>query len=164
MAGRIAEELIFGAEKVTSGASSDIQMATNMAKAMVMKFGMSSKLGPLAYGENEQEVFLGHSVTKTQNVSEVVQSKIDEEVKQFVQQGYKTAEKILRNKIKDLHIIAEALLKFETLSGQEMIELLKKKNVNTPASKNSKIEKSVKPKAKPKAGKRKLEKIEPQGI
>ncbi|MEC8518648.1 MAG: ATP-dependent zinc metalloprotease FtsH [Pseudomonadota bacterium] len=125
MGGRIAEEVIFGHEKVTSGASSDIQMATNMAKAMVTQFGMSDELGPLAYGDNEQEVFLGHSVTRTQNTSDETQSKIDSETRKFVDEGYKTAESIIRENIDDLLIIANGLIDYETLSGDEIEALLK---------------------------------------
>jgi cell division protease FtsH len=125
MGGRIAEEVIFGHEKVTSGASSDIQMATNMAKAMVTQFGMSDELGPLAYGDNEQEVFLGHSVTRTQNTSDETQSKIDSETRKFVDEGYQKAESIIRENIDDLHIIANGLLEYETLSGDEIEALLK---------------------------------------
>ena len=125
MGGRIAEEVIFGHEKVTSGASSDIQMATNMAKAMVTQFGMSDELGPLAYGDNEQEVFLGHSVTRTQNTSDETQSKIDSETRKFVDEGYQKAESIIRENLDDLHTIANGLLEYETLSGDEIEGLLK---------------------------------------
>jgi cell division protease FtsH len=125
MGGRIAEEVIFGHDKVTSGASSDIQMATNMAKAMVTQFGMSDELGPLAYGDNEQEVFLGHSVTRTQNTSDETQSKIDSETRKFVDEGYQKAESIIRDNLDDLHIIANGLLEYETLSGGEIEALLK---------------------------------------
>ena len=125
MGGRIAEEIIFGHEKVTSGASSDIQMATNMAKAMVTQFGMSDELGPLSYGDNEQEVFLGRSVAQTQNNSEETQKKIDSETRRLVEEGYATAEKIIRDKMDDLHIIAKGLLEYETLTGDEIAALLK---------------------------------------
>lgn len=125
MGGRIAEEVIFGHDKVTSGASSDIQMATNMAKAMVTQFGMSDELGPLAYGDNEQEVFLGHSVTRTQNTSDETQSKIDSETRKFVDEGYQKAESIIRENIDDLHTIANGLLEYETLSGDEIEGLLR---------------------------------------
>jgi len=125
MGGRVAEELIFGHEKVTSGASSDIQMATKMAKAMVTQFGMSDKLGPLAYGDNEEEVFLGHSVARTQNMSEETQKLIDGEVYLIVDEGYKLAKKMLKAKVKDLHTISQGLLEYETLSGDEIINLLK---------------------------------------
>ena len=125
MGGRIAEEIIFGYEKVTSGASSDIQMATNMAKAMVTQFGMSDALGPLSYGDNQQEIFLGHSVTKTSNTSDVTQNKIDGEIRRLIDESYQTAEAIIREKLNDLHIIAKGLLEFETLSGEEIRALLK---------------------------------------
>jgi cell division protease FtsH len=127
MGGRIAEELIFGHDKVTSGASSDIAMATKMAKAMVTRWGMSDKLGPLAYGENEEEVFLGHSVARTQNMSEETQRTIDSEVRRIVDEGYNTAKKILTDHIDELHTIAKGLLEYETLSGDEIQNLLKGK-------------------------------------
>ena len=115
MGGRIAEEIIFGHDKVTSGASSDIDMATKMAKNMVTKYGMSKELGPLAYGENEEEIFLGRSVTKQQNMSEETARKIDLEVKKIVDTGYERARKVLTDKIDDLHKLAKALLIYETL-------------------------------------------------
>ena len=124
MGGRVAEELIFGHEKVTSGASSDIQMATNMARAMVTQYGMSDKLGPLAYGENEEEVFLGHSVTKSKNLSDETQRIVDSEIFKLVDTGYKGAKKILKDNAKELKIIAEGLLEYETLSGQEILDLI----------------------------------------
>ena len=126
MGGRIAEEIIFGHDKVTSGASSDIDMATKMAKNMVTKYGMSKELGPLAYGENEEEVFLGRSVTKQQNVSEETAKKIDIEVKKIVDTGYERARKVLSEKIDDLHKLAKALLIYETLSGDEIRDLILK--------------------------------------
>jgi len=127
MGGRIAEEVIFGHDKVTSGASSDIQMATSMAKSMVTQFGMSDEMGPLTYGDNEQEIFLGHSVSRRQNMSEETQSKIDAEVRKLVEEGYKRAEQIIRDKIDELHIIAKGLLEYETLTGDEIVDLLKGK-------------------------------------
>ena len=126
MGGRIAEEIIFGHDKVTSGASSDIDMATKMAKNMVTKYGMSKELGPLAYGENEEEVFLGRSVTKQQNMSEETAKKIDSEVKKIVDTGYERAKKVLTDKIDDLHKLAKALLIYETLSGDEIRDLILK--------------------------------------
>jgi cell division protease FtsH len=126
MGGRIAEEIIFGHDKVTSGASSDIDMATKMAKNMVTKYGMSKELGPLAYGENEEEVFLGRSVTKQQNMSEETAKKIDSEVKKIVETGYERAKKVLTDKIDDLHKLAKALLIYETLSGDEIRDLILK--------------------------------------
>ncbi len=132
MGGRIAEELIFGHEKVTSGASSDIQMATSMAKAMVTQYGMSEELGPLSYGENEQEVFLGHSVARQQNMSEETQRRIDEEVRKLVEEGYEKAKQICQDKMDDLHKVAKGLLEYETLSGDEIIDLLKGKLPQRP--------------------------------
>ena len=124
--GRIAEEIIFGHDKVTSGASSDIDMVTKMAKNMVTKYGMSPELGTIAYGENEEEVFLGRSVTKQQNMSEDTAKKIDLEVKKIVDKGYERARKILSEKIDDLHKLAKALLIYETLSGDEIRDLILK--------------------------------------
>ena len=126
MGGRIAEEMIFGHDKVTSGASSDIDMVTKMAKNMVTKYGMSTELGTIAYGENEEEVFLGRSVTKQQNMSEETAKKIDAEVKKIVDKGYERARKVLTEKIDDLHKIAKALLIYETLSGDEIRDLILK--------------------------------------
>ena len=126
MGGRIAEEIIFGHDKVTSGASSDIEMVTKMAKNMVTKYGMTSELGTIAYGENEEEVFLGRSVTKQQNMSEETARKSDEEVKKIVDKGYERARKVLTEKIDDLHKIAKALLIYETLSGDEIRDLILK--------------------------------------
>ena len=120
MGGRIAEELIFGHEKVTSGASSDIDMATKMAKNMVTKYGMTKELGPIAYGENEEEVFLGRSVTKE------TAKKVDLEVKKIVESGYDRARKVLTEKIDDLHKLAKALLVYETLTGDEIRDLILK--------------------------------------
>ena len=124
MGGRIAEELIFGHDKVTSGASSDIQMATKLAKDMVTKFGMSDQLGPLTYGENEDEVFLGRSITRHQQMSEETAKKVDTEIKRIVDEGYKKAKKILTEKIDDLHKLAKALLVYETLSGEEISDII----------------------------------------
>lgn len=124
MGGRIAEEQIFGYDKVTSGASADIEQATKMAKAMVTRFGMSEKLGPLAYGENEEEVFLGHSVARTQNVSEATSQMIDSEVRRLVEECYDRAETILKGGIDNLHTVAKALLEYETLSGDEIQSLM----------------------------------------
>ena len=126
MGGRVAEELIFGHDKVTSGASSDIQMATKLAKDMVTRFGMSKDLGPLSYGENEEEVFLGRSITRQQHMSEETAKKVDIEVKKLVEEGYEKAKKILTTKIEDLHKLAKALLVYETLSGEEIKDLLEK--------------------------------------
>ena len=124
MGGRIAEEIIFGHDKVTSGASSDIDMVTKMAKNMVTKWGMSKELGPIAFGENEEELFLGRSVTKQQNMSEETAKKVDSEVKKIVEKGYERAKIVLTDKIDDLHKLAKALLVYETMSGDEIKDLI----------------------------------------
>ena len=132
MGGRVAEEIIFGDEKVTSGASSDIEMATKMARNMVTKFGMSDKLGTIQYGENEEEVFLGRSVQKHQNVSEETAKVIDSEIRGIVDTCYENARKILKDKINDLHALAKGLIEYETLSGDEIIELLRDGKISRP--------------------------------
>ncbi len=132
MGGRVAEEIIFGDSKVTSGASSDIEMATKMARNMVTKFGMSSKLGPIQYGENEEEVFLGRSVQKHQNVSEETAKLIDSEIRLIVDTCYESARSILNDKIEDLHNLAKGLIEYETLSGDEILSLIKDGTINRP--------------------------------
>jgi cell division protease FtsH len=123
--GRLAEELIFGHDKVTTGAISDIEMATRMARAMVTRFGMSDELGALAYAENQEEVFLGHSVSRTQNISEATAQKIDQEIRRIIDACYNRAHDILSGRIDDLHTIAKGLLEYETLTGDEITGLLK---------------------------------------
>jgi cell division protease FtsH len=123
--GRVAEELIFGKENVTTGASSDIQQATGLARRMVMEFGMSDKLGRVRYNANEQEIFLGHSVAQQQNVSEATAQVIDSEVRRLIEEAETKARDILHNRIDDLHKIAQALLEYETLSGDEIQALLR---------------------------------------
>ena len=132
MGGRIAEELIFGEEKVTSGASEDIRMATKLARKMVTEFGMSDKLGPLAYGENEQEIFLGHSVTQTQNLSEETAKVIDAEIRRIVDTSYDGARSILVENIEELHTLAKALLEYETLTGEEISAVLRGESIVRP--------------------------------
>ena len=126
MGGRVAEEIIFGENKVTTGASSDIEQATKRARAMVMRAGLSKELGPVAYGENEEEVFLGRSVARTQNMSEETARKVDSEIRKIVDKGYERARKVLTEKIDDLHKLAKALLTYETLSGEEIENLINK--------------------------------------
>ncbi len=128
MGGRVAEELIFGDDKVTTGAVSDIEQATKRARAMVMRAGLSKELGPIAYGENEEEVFLGRSVARQQNMSEETAKKVDAEIRKFVEMGYERARKVLNEKIEDLHKLAKALLTYETLTGTE-IENIVTKNI-----------------------------------
>ena len=128
--GRVAEELIFGKDNITTGAGggngSDINQATQLARAMVTKYGMSEEMGPVEYGENQEEVFLGRSVTQTQSVSEDVAQKIDKEIRKLVDEGYNQAKKILSEKIDDLHKIAKALLTYETLTGEEIEDIINK--------------------------------------
>ena len=138
MGGRIAEELIFGVSKVTTGASSDISMATDIARKMVTEWGMSDKLGPLSYGENEQEIFLGHSITQKKNVSENTAQEIDKEVRKIIDEAYNTAKKLIKSHLKDLHKLAKGLLKYETLSGKEIKDLLKGKKIKKDFLKNTK--------------------------
>lgn len=130
MGGRVAEELIFGREKVTSGASSDIEQATRLARMMVTRWGLSEALGTVSYGENQDEVFLGMSVSRTQNASEATVQKIDTEIRRFVENGYNEATRILTEKRADLEALAKGLLEFETLSGDEIIDLLNGKKPN----------------------------------
>jgi cell division protease FtsH len=125
MGGRIAEELIFGKDKITTGASSDIKMATDIARRMVTEWGMSEKLGPLTYGENDQEVFLGHSVATHKNVSEATAKTIDEEIRGIVETAYARAHTVLTDNLDKLHAMAQGLLEFETLTGDEIRQLLR---------------------------------------
>jgi cell division protease FtsH len=130
MGGRVAEELVFGRDKVTSGASSDIEQATRLARMMVTRWGLSEELGTVSYGENQDEVFLGMSVSRTQNASEATVQKIDGEIRRFVEQGYNEATRILTEKRADLEALAKGLLEFETLTGEEIQDLLKGKKPN----------------------------------
>lgn len=132
--GRIAEELVFGPDNVTNGAYGDIQQATSIARAMVMDFGMSEALGPIRYRENQEEVFLGHSVTRSQNISPKTAELIDSEVRRLIDGGEQKARSILTERLTDLHAIANALLEFETLSGQEVKDLLEGKQPVRDAS------------------------------
>lgn len=128
--GRVAEEMIFGEENVTTGASSDIHRATSIARSMVTEYGFSSALGPLRYSENQEEVFLGHSVTQTKNVSEATQKLIDDETRRIVEHGEKTAREILEAHLEDLHTLANALLEYETLSKDEIDALLRGEDIS----------------------------------
>ena len=123
--GRIAEEIIFGPENVTTGAASDIQVATQTARGMITAFGMSEKLGRVRYQANEQEVFLGHAVTQTQNVSEATAQLIDQEVRRLIEEAEGKAKQILTDHLEDLHLIAKALLEYETLSNDEIGTILR---------------------------------------
>ena len=141
MGGRVAEEIIFGEDNVSNGASSDIKQATDIARRMVTEWGMSSKLGMIAYGDNGQEVFLGHSVTQNKNVSEVTAREIDAEIKSIIDASYVQAKHILTSNIEELHRLARGLLEYETLSGEEIRTVLRgepviRKVVDEPSADN----------------------------
>ena len=123
--GRIAEEMIFGIDKITNGAASDIQMVTNLAKKMVTEWGMSEKLGRLRYNNDSEEIFLGHSVTQSKNVSDSTAKIIDDEVRALAEEAENNCRKILEENIKELHIVAKGLLEYETLTGDEIKDLIK---------------------------------------
>ena len=120
MGGRAAEEIIFGADRVSNGASGDIKMATDQTRRMVTEWGMSEKLGMISYGDNGQELFLGHSVTQHKNVSEATAREIDNEIKSIIDHAYSEAKRILTERLADLHSLAKGLLEYETLSGDEI--------------------------------------------
>ncbi|MDO6413212.1 ATP-dependent zinc metalloprotease FtsH [Sphingomonas sp. BIUV-7] len=117
--GRIAEQLIYGSDELNTGASNDIQQATEMARSMVMEYGMSEKLGWLRYRDNQDEVFLGHSVSRNQTMSEETARLIDSEVRRLVEEGEMKARQVLTDNLDQLHRLAAALLEFETLNGEE---------------------------------------------
>jgi cell division protease FtsH len=123
--GREAEIILGGPDNVTNGATGDIQMATQLARAMVMEWGMSDKLGRVRYNGNEQEVFLGHSVTQTKNISDETARLIDEEIRALIQTGEETARRILRENVDKLHAVAQALLEYETISGEEVQKIMR---------------------------------------
>ncbi len=130
MGGRVSEELKFGYDKVTSGASSDIAAATNLARAMVTEWGMSDVLGPVMYVENSNEVFLGRSVTQNQNMSEETARLVDSEIKRLVTDAHSEAAKILKENDKELETLAQALMEYETLTGEEIKDVLAGKKIN----------------------------------
>lgn len=147
MGGRIAEELIFGAEKVTTGASSDIKMATDMARRMVTEWGMSESLGPINYGSDREEVFLGYSMGNQKAISTETATKIDGEVKRIVEGAYTRAKKTLTDYRGELETLAQALLEYETLSGDEIPLILKGEKLSRDEDTDKKA-----PKKKPKSG------------
>ena len=150
MGGRVAEELTFGKENITSGASGDIEQATKMARAMVTRLGYSDELGLVAYGENQEEVFLGMSVGRQQNISESTAQKIDSEVRRLVDEGYQAARKIITDQNVAFTTVAEALLEFETLTGDEIKDLIAgKRPVREPTDEPPASRPSVVPSSKP---------------
>lgn len=131
--GRIAEELIFGADMVTTGASNDIERATEIARNMVTKWGLSQKLGPMSYSDDEGEVFLGHSVTQHKSVSDETAHTIDEEVRSIVDRNYARAKRILEEQTDKLHAMAEALIKFETIDSEQIDAIMAGKEPGPPS-------------------------------
>ena len=159
MGGRVAEELVFGKDKVSNGAAGDIKQATNIARVMVTEWGMSDKLGMIAYGDNSQEVFLGHSVTQNKNVSEVTAREIDAEIKSIIDAAYNGAKDLLTEKLEDLHRLARGLLEYETLSGEDIHTVLRgdpviKKVVDDPMpdQRRASVPTSIRPAAPPAGG------------
>ena len=131
--GRIAEEMIFGPEHVTTGASNDIKRATEIARNMVTRWGLSERLGPLAYGEEEEELFLGRSVTQHKNVSDETAHLIDEEIRNIIERNYERAERILRENIDKLHAMAEALIKYETIDQEQIEDIMAGRTPRPPS-------------------------------
>ncbi len=127
--GRIAEQLIYGEDELNTGASNDIQQATDMARAMVMEYGMSEKLGWLRYRDNQDEVFLGHSVARTQSISGETAKLIDQEVRRLIEEAEATARTVLTEHLDELHRLAAALLEYETLNGEEAKKAIKGEDI-----------------------------------
>jgi cell division protease FtsH len=131
--GRIAEELIFGADAVTTGASNDIERATGLARNMVTKWGLSERLGPLAYSEDDGEIFLGRSVTQHKQVSDVTAHAIDEEIRSIIDNNYRRAQQILEEHMDKLHTMAGALVKYETIDEQQIRDIMAGKEPRPPS-------------------------------
>jgi len=153
--GRIAEELIFGIEAVTNGASQDIKQATDISRSMVTKWGLSDRLGPLTYGEDDNEVFLGHTVTQHKLISDETAHIIDEEIRSFIDQNYVRAEHLLNKNLDILHAMANALLKYETLDSEQIDDLMTRKTPRQPKdwnddNNNDKVQSKVNDKDKDK--------------
>jgi len=132
--GRLAEQIIFGKDKVTTGASNDIERATALARNMVTRWGLSDRLGPLAYSEEEGEVFLGRSVTKHKSVSEETAHLIDEEIRSFIDRNYERAERLLKENMEKLHAMADALMKYETIDRLQIDDIMEGKTPRPPAN------------------------------
>jgi cell division protease FtsH len=131
--GRVAEELIFGADGITTGASSDIEHATDLARNMVTKWGLSELLGPLTYSEDDGEVFLGRQVTQHKQVSDETAHTIDEEIRRVIQLNYKRAKEILESNLDKLHAMADALVKYETIDETQIKDIMQGKAPKPPA-------------------------------
>jgi cell division protease FtsH len=139
MGGRVAEEMIFGYDKVSSGASSDIQYATQLARDMVTRWGMSDALGPLQYAEPDEEVFLGYSVNRSRQMSNETAQAIDAEIRKVVEDGYKRAQTVLTENNEQLETLAQALLEYETLSGDEIKKVLEGEPIDRGGAKGASI-------------------------
>ena len=154
--GREAELALGGEKNVTNGATGDIQMATVLARSMIMEWGMSDKLGRVRYNGNEQEVFLGHSVTQTKNISDETAKLIDEEIRKLIEDAERKARDILKKNREKLHTLAKALLEFETLSGEEVKLVLKGDKIQRDdqggSKKSDKASSSVPVTGRPKGG------------
>jgi cell division protease FtsH len=131
--GRVAEELIFGADKVTTGASNDIERATKMARNMATKWGLSDELGPVTYGEDEDEVFLGRSVTQHKSISNETASKIDDVVRGILDRAYARSKELLTANMDKLHIMAELLLQYETIDAHQINDIMAGREPGPPA-------------------------------
>jgi cell division protease FtsH len=128
--GRVAEELIYGSDDITTGAGNDIQQATNLARRMVTEWGMSDRLGPLRYNENQEEIFLGHSVARNQHISEATAQQIDEEIRRIIDEAESKAREVLTEHMDDLHKLARGLLEYETLSADEVRAILRGETID----------------------------------
>jgi cell division protease FtsH len=131
--GRIAEELIFGSEKVTTGASNDIERATELARNMVTKWGLSERMGPLSYSEDDGEVFLGRSVTRHKSVSSTTARLIDEDIRKIIDINYARAKKILEDNLDKLRIMADTLIKYETIDSEQIDAIMEGREPGPPA-------------------------------
>jgi cell division protease FtsH len=130
--GRIAEEIVFGPACVTTGAANDIERATEIARNMVTKWGLSDRLGPLTYSEDDGEIFLGRSVTRHKQLSDITAHLIDEEVRQLVDNCYSEAKKILEKNMKKLHLMADTLIKYETIDEVQIKDIMEGRDPQPP--------------------------------
>jgi len=130
--GRLAEELVFGKDAVTTGASNDIERVTDIARNMVTRWGLSERLGPMTYSDDEGEVFLGHSVTQHKSVSDETAHLIDEEIRKIVDRNYTRARKILEDNFDKLHLMASALIKYETLDSDQIDDIMTGREPRAP--------------------------------
>ncbi len=149
--GRLAEEMTLGSDGVTTGAANDIERATEIARNMVTKWGLSDKLGPLTYSEDDGEVFLGRSVTQHKQVSDITVHNIDEEVRKIIDRNYERAKKILKKHEKKLHIMAKVLMKYETIGSDQVLDIMEGREPRIPEewddpddkNKKSNVKKSI---------------------